>query len=422
MSEKKIQLRSPQRQRILVVGESYIDPVLSEDFECVWIGKDTDELAKGVEWREKVPIAFPDIFDVDEYRPREQEIVHLCDELQDRIGPFQAVVAHTEQTLEIGAVIRESLAIEGTGVDAARVLRDKLLMRDAAARDPEIPMPIYVGSERLSRDSDREAELNRFSAIIESGVVVKPTCQAGSNGVRFHEDRRALSDDIRQRAGNGDKFIVEEKIAGVVHHVDGLVVDHNPIVLNVARYVHDCMSWLAGGAMSSREIENEALESRLRAQTERVVNALRMNDTTFHMEFIVSEDNKPYFLEVGGRPGGAGVAIAVLASQGVDLWKEAFRLDAGVSRSLRPRKAPGRHAWLVLPTGHCRDAEVTRVVGVEHLPPAIIMRETPEPGDVMKAGGVSGKFWMRAESGRELEDAIQIVVGNYGVESKRLCV
>jgi hypothetical protein len=389
----------------------------------VWLGKDTDTLAKGVEWREKVPLTFPDIFDVDEYRPREQEIVDLCKALQGRLGPFHAVVAHTEQTLEIGAVIREALEIEGARVGAVHVLRDKILMRDAAAtaRNPEISMPIYVGSERLSRCSDREAELDRFSAVIKSGVVVKPTCQAGSKGIRFHEDRKALGDDICKRLANREKFIVEEKISGVVHHVDGLVLDKRLIVLNVARYVHDCMSWLSGGAMSSREIEDEAIESQLRAQTERVVNALGMNDTTFHMEFIVSAAGRPFFLEVGGRPGGAGIANAVLLSQGVDLWKEAFRLDTRVSGFLRPRKSPGRHAWLVLPTGHSRDAEVTRVFGVEYLPPAIIMKEMPEPGDIMKAGGVSGKFWMRAESGPELENAIQDIVRHYGVEARPLC-
>jgi hypothetical protein len=397
---------------VLVLGESYVPPECADDFAWIWLGKAEDTRAKWIRWLDEVPLTFPAVFDVDEYRPHTEAILGRCEALQRAHGTFAAVVAHTEQTLQIGAEIRRFLGIEGATPDAVRRVRNKLAMRDAAVHDPLIAMPRYAGGACLAVP----ARLDWFLARANQGVVVKPTSQAGSQGVSIHFDRTALLDDIQHRLRTREDFIVEERIDGRIHHVDGLVVDGRPLVLNVAAYVDDCLSWQSGGPMSSCDVADIKLRERLVRQTERVVRALAMDATTFHMEFIVTKEGQPYFLEVGGRPGGAGIAQAVAASRGVDLWAEAFGFDLGIRRHINVAEPSGYGGWIVMPTGAQADVLAREVRGAESLPPSVYRSEMPLSGQLLRRGGVGGKFWLRTDSADEVEKDIKTIAEIYSVE------
>lgn len=238
----------------------------------------------------------------------------------DRIAPLD------EYDVEMAAILREHLRVPGLSISETKIIRDKLIMRDAAAA-AGIPVPPY------SRVVNH-GEVNEYMQRIPAPWVLKPRLEAGAMGIK-----RVYSQDelwgLLETLGDQQSFrVLEQYIPGDVYHVDALTVDGETIFASVQRYgapplnvAHD------GGVFMSYTLDpnsEDALE--LKKLNRQVIQAFGLQNTPTHGEYIKAHaDGKLYFLEMAARVGGAHIAELVEYSTNINLWREWARLEVAIA-------------------------------------------------------------------------------------------
>ena len=277
-----------------------------------------------------------------------------------RRNRLRGVVALEEFDVITAGLVREHLRLPGMTSSEARLFRDKLAMRGAAAaarvRVPEFVHVLNYG------------ELQEFMRRVPPPWVLKPRTDVSAIGIRkLHEAEgvwRAIDElDARARPHERASFhLLERFVAGEVFHVDSIVCGGEVKFAGVNRYGRTPMNVAHdGGVFISHSLEHDAAErAELLDINRRVIAALGLRRGATHAEFIRgAEDGEFYFLEIAARVGGAYIAETLEAATGVNLWREWARVEVAHARGgrvgvLRPRREYGGVA-LSLARQECPD-------------------------------------------------------------------
>ncbi|WP_405683814.1 acetyl-CoA carboxylase biotin carboxylase subunit family protein [Streptomyces sp. NBC_00057] len=333
-------------------------------------------------------------------------------ELADSV-PLSAVVARMEGDLLRAARLREALRIPGQDWSSALAFRDKVVMK-SRLREQGVPVPEFAAVRT-------PVDLLAFVRHHGYPVVVKPALGSGSTGTQvLHgpEDMDALF-----AAGLPDHPEVEQFVEGIMHVVDGLIVDGGMRAAFVSRYVNDCLSFRAGGHLGSVQLtRDDPLTPRLIDYARQVLALLPTPDrTTFHLEVFHTPDDRLVFCEVASRTGGALTGAALRAAAGVDLDKEWFLAQTGHSQhGLVPcvhGAAPGRSAgWVVF------YPERGRLAALPQSPPPFVaeQRLRGAVGTTYRGGEKSGVYLagyvVTGRHADEVEDRMREVATWYAAQ------
>jgi biotin carboxylase len=239
-----------------------------------------------------------------------------------RAERIDRVVALDEFDMELAALVREHLRIPGTGVTATRAVRDKLVMRELA-RDAGIAVPEFTGVVN-------HAVVAEYMQRTRGPWLLKPRTQASAIGIR-----KLLWPLLETLGDLQSHHLLERFVPGDVYHVDGMVAGGDVLLCEVHRYAQPPFDVMhSGGIFCSATVpRGGAEEAALRPATERVLQAVALDDAAFHVEFIRAGDTGEYhFLEVAARVGGAHIADMVRAATDVNLWREWARLELARAR------------------------------------------------------------------------------------------
>jgi biotin carboxylase len=191
------------------------------------------------------------------------------------------------------------------------------------ARDSGIPVPDFV--RVLNYD-----EIKEFMARVPAPWVLKPRTEASTVGIT----RITAPDELWPRLDElGDRqsfHVLERYIPGGVYHVDALVFDRDVVFAEAHQYGRPPLDvFHEGGIAITRTLPRDGDDARtLKDLCRRVIQAFGMERGAVHMEFIKGrDDGRVYFLEVGGRVGGANIAEMVEAATGINLWREWARIE-----------------------------------------------------------------------------------------------
>lgn len=236
------------------------------------------------------------------------------------------IVALDEFDLENAAALREHVRVPGMGESATRDFRDKLAMRDRAARGGVL-VPAY--SRIFHRD-----DLRAFLDTTPPPWMIKPRTEASAVGIHRVESADAVSAILEQLGDRQSFHLIEQYIAGDVYHIDSIVDGGEVVFAEAHRYAappFDVMH--AGGLFSSRTLQRGTAEdTALREANRRVVAAMRIPRGVLHTEFIRDADGRFWFVETAARVGGANIVETVEAATGVNLWREWARLEIASAR------------------------------------------------------------------------------------------
>ena len=233
------------------------------------------------------------------------------------------LVALEEFDVLNAAQIREHLRLPGMDASCARRFRDKLAMRDTAAR-AHIRVPDFIHALNY-------VALHQFMQRVPPPWVLKPRTDVSAIGIRKLDDTeqlwRALDElDARERPFERAPYhLLERYVPGDVYHVDSLVWDGEVIFAGVNRYGRPPMDVAhGGGVFLSHTIAYDApARAELLRLNREVIRTLGLRRGATHAEFIKSAaDGEFYFLEVAARVGGAYIAETHEAATGVNVWRE----------------------------------------------------------------------------------------------------
>jgi biotin carboxylase len=249
------------------------------------------------------------------------------------------VVGLDEFDVLSSATAREHLQLGGMSYSHANRFRDKLTMRNLAAKGG-IPCPEYIGA--FNSDS-----INDYLKTVSAPWIVKPRNEVSAFGIRKCETQNQVWEvlgDLDKRntwRDHPSQFLIERFITGDVYHVDSIVNSGKVLTCGVSKYGTPPFSVTnQGGVYTSSTVPYASKERKeLEKLNVKLLEAFEYEKGVTHAEFLHSkEDGKFYLLEVACRVGGAYTANVHDYASGFNLWREWARLE--LATDAKPYKLP----------------------------------------------------------------------------------
>jgi hypothetical protein len=267
---------------------------------------------------------------------------------------FDRVISLSEYELMDAALLREWLGVPGATVEQVTLVRDKVKMKHAVARDglrvPRfLPLDIFL-AQTFDKDWEGATVLKpRGGASSEDVVVFASAADARNAILNLHSGVAQL--DTQANLAAREVFEVEEFITGPVLHFDGLVAQGKVLALTASRYVNTCLDYAKGEPLGSFHFPVTEVA---RIWVQQALNSVEIRNGSFHLEAIQS-DGELVFLEVGNRVGGADVVATFELATGIHLPSQELRilLDNNFLPLVTNRATTELwHGWFVVPGHH----------------------------------------------------------------------
>jgi predicted ATP-grasp superfamily ATP-dependent carboligase len=241
---------------------------------------------------------------------------------------FEKIVALDELTVLSAAIIRDHYDIGGPREREVLHYRDKKLMKKALeASNVKTIQPI---------------DINRLSESNFVPCVIKPSNQAGAQGVKICENY----EDFLAAKTQTELDLVEEYVSGQIYYVDGVYNEHG-VVCIANRYIGNCYDHFNNQIpLGGVSIDDETLTKRIQIITEEITNKLPLRQGIFHLELIHSLDDELVFLEIACRIGGCSYDVPNDV-YGIDLIKYHILTDLGEPWSL-PKRITNIHSGMLM--------------------------------------------------------------------------
>jgi biotin carboxylase len=297
----------------------------------------------------------PDLLDTDDLRAKAAkracvaEIVNGPAQRHDGGSPLPpsalagavAVIPSWEYSVVAAAACAEAAGVPGAGVGAARVLRDKVLLRESAAA-AGLRQPLWTEPSGVD-------DLRAFARAHGDACVLKPADRQASVGVRLigpGDDLDAAwrstlaADDAKTRSVNWTpgRFLVEQRLFGAEISAEVLVADGQVIWTNVtAKAVWTGPHPVEAGHLLPAPLD-EATRSRVVAANQALVDAVGFGTGALHSEWILIDGTEPYLVECAGRLPGDAIVPLIDMSYGGSMVGDFVRVLRG-ERPERPVRA-----------------------------------------------------------------------------------
>jgi biotin carboxylase len=369
-------------------------PVILVGFSSAWL----HEATKFMPDRSVVFIEEPDVIRKRAVRTAtaESAIVHSvvdceyhrdgaadCFYLQHRELRPSAVIPTLEYGVQFAGRLAERYGVVGAGYGAARILRDKHLLRQVTAA-AGIPNPRSV-------EVHGPDEVAAFMAEVAGPIVLKPANRQASMGTRILRDPADVAaawaectdlDEgvfvpnrpmplsmLAERFMHGDEFSVE------------MMFSHGRPVFGAAtrKFLFAGPRPVEQGHLHPADID-AALSRRLVDDTATVLRAVGMDSGFAHCEWML-EDGIPHLIECAGRMAGDGIVELVHLAWDYYIVSQFVTMMQGRPLTEAPPAAPTGFAavWM----SRARPGRVQQVTGVERAG-AIVGVNTvivPDPGE-----------------------------------------
>lgn len=249
--------------------------------------------------------------------------------------PVAGAVTWADRDVEGVARITDRLGLPGHPPAAAATARNKGRLR-AALRELA---PDLVPAFHVVRS---DADLAEALARVPLPAILKPTGASGSKGIFAIEDEASLraayarlmefthpDRDPIFRYYPGE-LVLEERIFGSEHSVEGIVQDGRPAVSVVTdkwvRLPYFLEHLQVQPTRLPASVERQVLDA-----ADRAVRGVGLRDGAFHLELKLTPDGRPVVLELNARTGGGYITSHMIPlSTGYDFYRQVLRAACGL--------------------------------------------------------------------------------------------
>lgn len=251
------------------------------------------------------------------------QITAAAEGLKRDLGPIHRLVGALEELQVPLARARESLDIEGMGVEAAQSFRDKSRMKTV----------LHAAGLPCARHKLAENEPDAWAFVAGTGypVVVKPPAGAGSRNTFRVDGPDQLREALAFMSPRTDRpLLLEEFITGEEHSFDAVAIGDRVVWHSLTHYLPgplDVMRnpWIQWCVLLPREVDHPRYDD-IRAVAVPSLRALGMVTGLYHMEWFRRKDGSLAVSEVGARPPGAQITTLISFAHDFDLYHAWARL------------------------------------------------------------------------------------------------
>ncbi len=255
--------------------------------------------------------------------------------------PFDKIVATIEYDIERAGELRSYLGIDGYSEDVALIFRDKYLMKKKVSNYMQVPK-----FKRISKWT----EVFTYAQNEGFPFVIKPTLEAGSEGVHIIKNSNDLSRFFAK--SKIENMLIEEFIEGSMYHVDGLYCGGKLLISVPSKYINGCLAFEKGNylgsyILGSKHPDYDILNEKVKLILDEVES---VHFTAFHAEFFKNDKGEFIFCEMGIRMGGGRIRETIQEYTGYDLLQEHIKgqvFDEGMSYVTTPNE--DLLGWILIP-------------------------------------------------------------------------
>ena len=314
-----------------------------------------------------------------------------------RLPDVRAVVPAVEYGVVAAAALADAWSLPGAGVEAAKMLRDKALLRVAAGA-AGISQPDWAHARG-------PADVRRLRDRNGGGCVLKPANRQASLGVQLlgpdddvHEAwlHTVAADEpkLRTHYDGAARYLVEQRLHGPEVSVEVLVHNGEIGFLNVtAKSVQATRHPVETGHVvpaGSALIDPMGADT-MRAAMASLIAATGFGSGVLHAEWILV-DGRPHLVECAGRLPGDSIDRLIDLAYGGSILEALLAVLAG-DAAAPARAATGAAAIRFLPAGIGRITSIDGVVNARHSSGVRDVRITVAVGDTV---GLVTNSWQRA--------------------------
>lgn len=231
------------------------------------------------------------------------------------------VIALAEIDLLRAARIRDKLGISSNDEEKLEYYRNKYLMKQRAASHglPVADMSLVKSAIGLMEFIDK----------VGYPVVVKPVDGRGSNGVSILKDEPDLNQFLQSDSLNiYGEMLSESFVKGDMYQANGFFQNGELVCTSVVKCINSCFEFLNGKSLGLQML---AAENPLRIKITNYAKHLMtevlpmLDDTLFHLEIFVDNEDEITLCEVGARLGGCVVNEEIRLSYDIDMRLELIK-------------------------------------------------------------------------------------------------
>jgi|TARA_R110000772_G_scaffold111366_2_gene215194 predicted ATP-grasp superfamily ATP-dependent carboligase len=315
---------------------------------------------------------------------------------------IEFVIAATESSVDIAAMIRKQFKLTGTPLKTTNLLHNKNEMKLEALKH-NIPITKF----HLISDQDT-AEI--LADKLGLPLVIKPVAESGARGVKVLNSL----DEIKLHAKPG--LLAEAFVDGTEVSVETFIHNGVPIFHNITEYLHQWKKSIVPAAFEAELLEN------IININDRVIAGFGVKNGMTHAEFYLTK-NGPVFGEMAVRPPGGYYMELIEYAYGFNPWKTYVELETAATPKPFPVKAKKFSCVFMIHPGAGIVDEVSGIALLKELKEVKQFKCKVEPGTLVgerdSTSSEVGHVLMSADSREALLEKLKIVEDNLVIKMKQ---
>jgi len=326
-------------------------------------------------------------------------------------GGIDKIIALSEYDLESAAFLRDELRLKGTNSEQVKLYKDKVVMK-RRLQEKGLRIPSFI-------ECNNPADVISFSERVNYPLILKPKVGAASKGVYRVLCNSEMFPLLKSIGTN--IYECEEYVRGTVLHIDGLVKNQETIFLKASKYINTCLAFNYGVPLGSVIIDDVVLNKRIKDFTSEILEGLELSDSAFHLELIHSESDEIVFLELNARVGGGEIPFLIRDLFSMDLVATWVRIQMEDDSLKHLSDSHDIGGWLMIPEPQQVPCKVINCPSLIGRVPCLYREIIPKNGDIFDGQGgfeyISGRFYFKGQSSKEVEEAIFLVLSLFEIET-----
>jgi len=242
--------------------------------------------------------------------PYSENLPELSEKLIEQLKKFkiERVIANTEETVTLGALVRKALKLKHLAVDVTDRFHNKWVMKNFALKN-DIPITKY---KLIENDTKPEVLIEELGLPL----VIKPVDSSGARDVKIAKNL----DDVKSFLETG--LLAEAFVEGSEVSVETFVKNGEAIFHNITEYLHQ---WRKSVVPAKLE---DSLKKKILEINDQVLKSFGIDRGMTHAEFYLTKDG-PVFGEIAIRPPGGYYMDLIQKVYNFDSWKLYIDLSCG---------------------------------------------------------------------------------------------
>ncbi len=242
--------------------------------------------------------------------PYSESLVNLSPKVIDKLQKYeiQRVIANTEETVILGAHVRELFKLKRLAVDVTQRFHDKLVMKNFASKH-NIPITKYKFIEA-------NTTAKSLVDYLKLPLVIKPIDESGAQDIKIAKTMTDVEKYLLPGA------LAESFVEGSEVSVETFVQDGKAIFHNITEYLHQWRKSVVPAKLE-KQLQEKILEI-----NDKVIEKFGVDRGMTHAEFYLTQ-NGPVFGEIAIRPPGGYYMDLIQKVYGFNSWQLYINLSCG---------------------------------------------------------------------------------------------